>query len=91
MKRGDLLLSVSTGGKSPVLAKKIKEELEEKYDDTYVEYVNLLGEMRQLIMSRYEDQTLKKQLIEQLITLDLQQLKQTYRAWVDTKETEMSD
>lgn len=91
VKRGDLLLSISTGGKSPVLAKKIKEELEEKYDDTYVEYVNLLGEMRQLIMSRYEDQTLKKQLIDQLITLDLQQLKQTYEAWMNVLETEIID
>ena len=46
LKRGDLLLSVSTNGKSPSLSSKIKKELEEKYDDSYEEYLNILGEIR---------------------------------------------
>ena len=35
IKRGDLLISVSTGGKSPSLSRKIKKELEAQYDDSY--------------------------------------------------------
>ncbi len=33
IKRGDLLISVSTGGKSPSLSSKIKKEIEERYTE----------------------------------------------------------
>lgn len=37
VRRGDLILTVSTSGTSPVFAKKIKRELEERYDDDIIE------------------------------------------------------
>lgn len=40
VRRGDLIISVSTSGKSPVLSKKIKKELETYFDDHYSEIVN---------------------------------------------------
>ena len=46
IKRGDLLISVSTGGKSPALSGKIRRELEERYGKAYEEYVNFLGHER---------------------------------------------
>lgn len=85
VKRGDLLLSVSTGGKSPALSRKIKQDLEGKYDETYAEYVDLLGEMRQMVISNYQDSDMRKRLIRQLITLDLEELKQAYKTWTEEK------
>ncbi len=85
VKRGDLLLSVSTGGKSPALSRKIKQDLEGKYDETYAEYVDLLGEMRQMVISNYQDPDMRKRLIRQLITLDLEELKQAYKTWTEEK------
>ncbi len=85
LKRGDLLLSVSTGGKSPALSRKIKQDLEGKYDETYAEYVDLLGEMRQMVISNYQDPDMRKRLIRQLITLDLEELKQAYKTWTEEK------
>ncbi|WP_236880577.1 precorrin-2 dehydrogenase/sirohydrochlorin ferrochelatase family protein [Clostridioides difficile] len=43
IKRGDLLISVSTGGKSPSLSSKIKKEIEERYTEDYeaISYTNL--------------------------------------------------
>ena len=41
VKRGDLLISISTGGKSPSLSSKIKKELEEKYDDSIKDIIPL--------------------------------------------------
>lgn len=76
IRRGDLLLSISTGGKSPSLSSKIKKELEEKYDDTYEEYINLLGECRVNIIKNYDDIKERKRVLNQLVNLSLEELRQ---------------
>jgi precorrin-2 dehydrogenase/sirohydrochlorin ferrochelatase len=43
---GDLLLTVSTGGKSPALAKKLREELEAQYGPEYGIYLELVAKAR---------------------------------------------
>ena len=42
VKRGYLLLSVSTGGKSPSLSSKIRKDLEEVYDESYEEIIKII-------------------------------------------------
>ena len=86
VKRGDLLLSVSTGGKSPSLSKKIRMELEKKYDDSYEEYVHLLGVIRQQIIEQYEDVKVRRRLIQELIKLDLDALKEEGRKYMSEGE-----
>lgn len=75
IKRGDLLISVSTGGKSPSLSSRIKKELEETYDDSYGEYINLLGQMRKEIINNNKDILLRKKKLNELINLNLEELK----------------
>ena len=86
VKRGDLLLSVSTGGKSPSLSKKIRMELEKKYDDSYEEYVHLLGVIRQQIIEQYKDVKVRRRLIQELIKLDLDALKEEGRKYMSEGE-----
>ena len=74
VKRGDLLISISTGGKSPSLSSKIKKELEEKYDDSYEEYINTLGELRKEIIKNYEDISVRKKMLNGLLNLTLEEL-----------------
>jgi len=50
--QGDLMIAVSTGGKSPALAKSIRKELERKYGQEYRELVNIMGKLRSLIVAR---------------------------------------
>lgn len=50
VRRGDLCIAISTGGKSPALAKRLRVELEDIFDPFYPEYVSLLGELRELIL-----------------------------------------
>ncbi len=50
IKRGDLLISVSTGGKSPSLSSKIKKEIEKRYTEDYEEYLNVLGDIRKKVI-----------------------------------------
>ena len=78
VKRGDLLLSVSTGGKSPSLSARIRKELEVKYDDEYEEYVNLLGEAREKIIKNTCDAKEKRNKIRELINLTIDELKEIY-------------
>jgi precorrin-2 dehydrogenase/sirohydrochlorin ferrochelatase len=49
---GDLLLTISTGGKSPALAKRLREELEERYGPEYGIYLELVAKARTKIKRR---------------------------------------
>lgn len=75
LKRGDLLLSVSTNGKSPSLSSKIKKELEEKYDDSYEEYLNILGEIRKKVIKKYKDISQRKSILNNLVNLSLDEIR----------------
>lgn len=74
VKRGDLLISISTGGKSPSLSAKIKKELQEKYDDSYEEYINILGEIRKEIIKKYTNISERKKRLNSLVNLTLEEL-----------------
>lgn len=75
VKRGDLVISVSTGGKSPSLASKIRKDLEMQYDDSYEEYLILLGELRELILEKYDNPAMRKDLLNKIINLNYDELK----------------
>ena len=47
VRRGDLLLTVSTGGQSPALVRKLRQELAERYGPEYEELLLLLGRIRE--------------------------------------------
>jgi precorrin-2 dehydrogenase len=46
VRRGDLAIAISTGGRSPALARRLREDLSEQFDARWVELVDLLGEVR---------------------------------------------
>lgn len=75
VKRGDLIISISTGGKSPSLSAKIKNDLEEQYNDDYEEYVNLLGSTRNKVLEKYEDKVEKRKILNSLISMNLEELR----------------
>jgi precorrin-2 dehydrogenase/sirohydrochlorin ferrochelatase len=49
--RGDLLIAISTSGKSPALAKKIRERLETQFGNEYRIFLNLMSRLRKEILS----------------------------------------
>jgi precorrin-2 dehydrogenase/sirohydrochlorin ferrochelatase len=49
--RGDLLLTVSTGGKCPALAKEIRGEFEERYGEEYAVALRVLGAVRERLLA----------------------------------------
>ena len=46
VQRGDLAIAIGTGGKSPALARHLREELESKYGKEYEIFLNILGNLR---------------------------------------------
>ena len=58
--RGDLTIAVATFGKSPALAKSIREKLEKQFGDEYGPYVDFLGRVRQWIEDRFPNDPEKR-------------------------------
>ena len=65
--RGDLNIAISTGGKSPALAKKIREDLESTYDYRYGQIVNVLGEIRFHALKEIKDIKDRRRLFNALV------------------------
>jgi precorrin-2 dehydrogenase/sirohydrochlorin ferrochelatase len=53
--RGELQISVSTGGASPALARRIREKLEGEFPEEYAALVVALGELRREICEKVPD------------------------------------
>ena len=47
VRRGELLLAIGTGGASPALARRVREELDERYGEHWAEIVAILREVRE--------------------------------------------
>lgn len=55
IRRGDLTLAISTGGRSPALAKKLRRDLEKVYGPEYGPYLELLGAIREKVLACRRD------------------------------------
>ena len=51
VKKGDLSIAISTSGKSPALAKKIRKELDGQFGNEYEIFLNLMGGLRKEILA----------------------------------------
>lgn len=67
VRRGSLTIAVSTDGKSPMLARKIREELEKSYGPQYAEFLDMLGELREAIIKNVADNEMKREILEKLV------------------------
>jgi precorrin-2 dehydrogenase/sirohydrochlorin ferrochelatase len=69
--RGDLIISVSTSGNSPALAKKLRKSLEDQFGDEYAVMLQLMGAIRKKLLNRSHEPEAHKKLFEQLINAGL--------------------
>ncbi|PWA12205.1 NAD(P)-binding protein [Pueribacillus theae] len=66
-RRGKLILSVSTSGASPGLARQIKQQLSEIYDENYESYVEFLDQCRQIVKSTSLNQQTRNNILKELL------------------------
>jgi siroheme synthase-like protein len=62
VRRGDLTIAISTGGTSPALAARLKEELSRIFGPEYELLLELLAEVRPEIQQRIQDERARKAL-----------------------------
>jgi len=73
VKRGDLVIAVSTSGKSPAFAKKIRKELEKLYGAEYADFLKLMGAIRKKLLSASHEPEEHKHLFEKIIDENIPQ------------------
>jgi len=69
--RGDLLIAVSTSGKSPAFARKVRVELERHFGEEYGLFLSLMGNLRKEILCLGLSQEENKRAFEELVYSDL--------------------
>ena len=75
VRRGSLQIAISTGGKSPAYAKRVREKLEDTFGPEYGAFVDLLGRLRAEVQRRYQKDGRKRRKIwNDLINSDLPSL-----------------
>ncbi len=71
VRRGELMLTVSTGGRLPALSKRLRRQLEEEFSEEWADALELLGEAREEVISQIQDEVKKKECLTELAALDL--------------------
>ncbi len=71
VRRDDLVITISTSGRSPALAKKLRKTLERQFGAEYADLLRLMGAIRIKLLSEAHEPEAHKPLFEQLINSDL--------------------
>jgi precorrin-2 dehydrogenase/sirohydrochlorin ferrochelatase len=71
VQRDDLVITISTSGKSPALAKKLRQALENQFGEEYGTLLQLMGAIRKKLLQQAHKPEAHKPLFERLINSDL--------------------
>lgn len=67
IERGDLIIAISTSGKSPAFAKKLRKQLEAQFGPEYAEFLKLMGAVRKILLERDHDPEAHRRIFENLV------------------------
>ena len=69
--RGELMITISTEGKSPLLARRIREELEELYGTEFAVLIKLFDRVREKLLTENKNSSYNKKILFSLLEHDL--------------------
>lgn len=75
IKRRDISIGITTGGKSPALAKAIRKQIEENFPSHYGELNDILGWAREHIIRHIGEEKKRRRIFSDLIELGIKQNK----------------
>jgi precorrin-2 dehydrogenase/sirohydrochlorin ferrochelatase len=67
VQRGDLIVTVSTSGRSPALAKKLRQDLQSQFGDEYTAFLDLMGAIRKRLLAEAHAPEEHKPIFERLV------------------------
>ncbi len=65
LRRGDLVIGVSTSGKAPGLSRRIRQALESLFDDQWVQRLNVFHERRESVRACYHGEARRSRIREE--------------------------
>jgi len=74
VQRGDLVIAVSTSGKSPAFAKKLRKQLEKEFGEEYEAFLLMMGAIRDRLLNERHEPEEHKPIFERLISGNLLEL-----------------
>ena len=77
VRRGGLVISVSTSGASPALAKRLRQRLEMEFGAEYEVYVKWLDSYRAEVLARVKSPEKRHQILEEMASEEIEQLIRT--------------
>jgi precorrin-2 dehydrogenase len=87
VRRGSLQIAISTDGKSPALAQRLRRELEEQFGGEYEAWIEHLGRKRELLFGRRIDPELRRRRLHALASdASFQRFVRARRQAADAKE-----
>jgi siroheme synthase-like protein len=66
-RQGDLVVAVSSNGKSPALASRVRDRIARDLGPAYGEFLELLGQLRPEVIERFPDFTLRRKIWYRLV------------------------
>lgn len=70
VQRGDLTIAVSTNGKSPMLSRRIREELEKVFNSNYEAFLDIMGDMRSEVLHDIKDGKKRTEFFKEVVYSD---------------------
>jgi precorrin-2 dehydrogenase/sirohydrochlorin ferrochelatase len=70
IRRGDLIISISTSGSCPALAKAIRKDLQRQFGEEYAEFCNILRQFRADLADKYDKQEDRAEALRKFIDSD---------------------
>ncbi len=70
LRNGDLMISISTGGKAPALAVRLKEKLQKEVGPEYKRFLELAGQLREPLAHQIPDFETRKSIWYELVDSD---------------------
>lgn len=88
VRRGDLLIAISTSGHSPALAKRIRRELDRTFGREFARFVRLLGRVRKILARRVSNETQRRRILNRIVQSEVLDLLRSGRTDLAKKRTE---
>ena len=82
--QGDLVLAISTCGKSPAFAKKLRKDLEKQFGKAYAVFLELMGAIRSRLLLEKHTPEQHKPLFQKIIDSDI-------ISWIENRQFEKID